>query len=492
MPQSISFGKIQSNPAAGNTAPAADAPFRVLVLGDFSGRANRGLHEPLASRESTRPIPVDCDTLDHVMASLGVTLELPVSQQAGAATPVRFNALDDFHPDALYDRLGVFQTLKDSNKHAADPLASEPIAPEDSSEDQGGMSPGRPSPPQGTLQRTRKMQALAQPVVVPQAAPNPSLAKTRLAPAVNDAVTKQMRAILHHRDFQSLETTWRGLDFLARNMETGQHLQLFILDVTQEELAADVNTTEDLQSTGLYRLLAEQTADTADSQPWAVVAGNFTFDATCDDIQTLGRIAKIASASGAPFLAAAHPHLVGSQSLAQSPELSKWTHSLDAEITQAWRALRKLDEASHLGLALPRFLLRLPYGQGTHATERFEFQEIETNPSDEQYAWGNPAFICAYLLSQSFSQDGWGFTPDCTEPIEDLPAYTYTQDGESKMTPCAQAWLSDTAAEAILNKGLMPLLSIQGRDAVKLARFQSLANPATDLAGWWGVGDSFT
>jgi len=497
MPMPISFGNMQINPAA--VKPAPDAPFRVLTLGDFTGRANRGVHEPLASRKEAPPIAVDCDNLDQVMAKLGVNLELPVSEHGDSTISIRFNELDDFHPNAICDRLDLFQAFKNTRKDLMNPATFESAAAQVRAWGQPGevviLPQGQPQQPaaegdhqeevfQSSLRRrgTGQVQSLLKPVVVQS--PDPQQAQW--VATVDAVMTKQMRAILHHPDFQSLEAAWRGVDYLARNLETGQHLRLFLFDVTQEELAADLASTDDLQSSGLYSLLAERAGGSADSQPWAVVAGDFTFDATCDDIQTLGRIAKIAAAGNVPFLTAANPHLVGCESLAQLPDPDQWTRSLDPQAVKAWNALRRLDEASHLGVALPRFLMRLPYGQETDAIDRFDLQEIQGNPSDEQYLWGNPVFICAYLLSQSFSQYGWGFTPGTEEEIEDLPAHTFKQDGESKMTPCAQAWLSDRGAETILDKGLMPLLSIQGRDAVKLPRFQSVADPASNLAGRWG------
>ena len=100
--------------------------------------------------------------------------------------------------------------------------------------------------------------------------------------------------------------------------------------------------------------------------------------------------------------------------------------------------------------------------------------------------WGNSAFLCAYLLGEQFTQSGWGFTPGGGYDVGDLPTHTYKADGESCMTPCAEAWLTDRAADRILAAGYMPVLSIQGRDAVRVVRFQSLADPVKNLAGRWG------
>jgi type VI secretion system protein ImpC len=146
--------------------------------------------------------------------------------------------------------------------------------------------------------------------------------------------------------------------------------------------------------------------------------------------------------------------------------------------------LRRIPQATWLGLALPRFLLRLPYGQRTQSTEQFAFEEMPAG-GHEDYLWGNPAFACAYLLGEAFVQDGWEFRPGQIPRIEGLPAHVYRANGESHLKPCAEALLTENAGEAILNKGLMPLLSIKGSDSVRLMRFQSIALPPAPLSGRW-------
>ena len=157
----------------------------------------------------------------------------------------------------------------------------------------------------------------------------------------------------------------------------------------------------------------------------------------------------------------------------------------DTEGNRAWEAMRKLPEASYLGLALPRFLLRLPYGADTDPTERFEFEEMEASPEHNHYLWGNPALACAYLLAQAFSQDGWDLRPGIVQEIENLPLHVYREQGESRITPCAEVLLTEQAAEKILDKGLIPLLSFKNQDRIRLARFQSLTDPPSPLVGAW-------
>ena len=509
----MSFHLTGQKPSTTAGQPDPETPFRVLVLGDFGGRANRGL----------RPVAVDYDNIDRVLAELDVALELPVAGSTGDRVEIRFGELDDFHPDQIYRRVELFQSLRETrqnllNAETFDEAAKEvgrwtkqrdhhdPV-PRDTlnrSKNNGASAAASGQNDALTHLLTRSpltqqtklpqaassaaVQALLKQVVGPHVVPSASPNQDRLVDAIDTATSQQMRAVLHDPDFQALEASWRGLDFLIRNLETGQQLQVYLVDMPKRDLAGELTSGQELGSTGLYQLLVEGAIGSPSGQPWAVVVGAYTFDATQQDANLAGCIATIASHAGCPFLAQASPSLSGSASFPGPP--ADLNSSLEPEAKAAWEAVRRLPQASYVGLALPGFLLRLPYGESSDSIDRFEFEELEGDPGNGPCLWGNPAFVCAYLLGQEFSQHGWAFTPESDFDIEDLPAHTYTQDGESKMTPCAQVWLSDQAAQEISNQGLMVLQSIRDRDAVRLVRFQSIAAPAKNLAGRWITQDT--
>ncbi len=498
--------------------PEPETPFRIALLGDFSGRASRQLRETgdkLASRRASR---VDRDNFDEVMAKLGVRLVLPLGNGGEPGLSLDFSGLDDFHPDRIFASTAIFQKLRQMRDRVSNPetfaqvlteLGLSSAAPPAAEPAKAGAPPGVTS---ADAERLASGDLLAQAIEEtqgPAAAPRPSRAPDELRAFVahvvephlvakadprqreimatlDRAIGAQMRALLHVPPFQALESAWRALSFLVRRVETDEQLKLYLLDITKAELAADLVGAEDLRSTGTYKLLVEQTVGTFGAEPWAVVAGNYTFGPTRPDAELLGRLGKIARAAEAPFLAAGSSLLLGCKSLAETPHPRDWKPPADSEGMQACKALRRLPEAAYVGLALPRFLLRLPYGKDTDPTELFDFEEMSQPPVHEDYLWGNPAFTCTLLLAEAFSRYGWALRPGAYAEIDGLPLHTYKEDGESRLKPCAEVLLTEDAAEQILEQGPMPLVSLKSRDAVRLIRFQSIADPPRALAGRWG------
>ena len=474
--------------------PEPDSPFHIAILGDFSGRENRDILD--AKLQGRKPILIDRDNFEDVLGQFAPELDLPLGGSDGPRVPVRFRELDDFHPDRIFEHLKIFQALRETRVQLHDPAGYEAAAAQVRSW-AGVVAPQpTPAPPpvdisrlsarelfEQTLSATESrsaasparamddFQAMLRAIVAPYVEPKPDPQRPELVAQVDAAISGQMRALLHHPDFQALEAAWRGVFLLVRRLATGANLKIFLLDIAKPELAADMVAT--------YEHLIQHTPR---DEPWAVLAGNYTFDPTDEDAQLLGRIAAVASHAGAPFLAAASPHVLGCNSFAEAPEPRRW-HPVTAD---SWHALRRLPQATWLGLALPRFLLRPPYGKETDATDNFAFEEFGPAPHHDHYLWGNAGLACAYLLGEAFSESGWDLRPGEVSEISGLPMHVVHTDGESYLKPCAEALLSERAAEAILDQGLMPLVSIKGSDAVRLLRFHSIAEPARALSGRWG------
>ncbi|MGZ8952658.1 MAG: type VI secretion system contractile sheath domain-containing protein [Methylobacter sp.] len=214
------------------------------------------------------------------------------------------------------------------------------------------------------------------------------------------------------------------------------------------------------------------------------MVGNYTFNASAEDVTLLAALGLLASHVGGPFLAAVDPNVLGCRSLVDTPDFHDWL-GMEQEAAQRWQALRHSYSAPWLGLALPRLLMRLPYGSDTEAVKEFKFEEMTAAQEHEDFLWDNPAFYCALLIARSFSEQGWSMQLGDYLEIDDLPAYIIEQYGQSVLQPCAEVWLNDKAMEKILNQGIMPFISHRSSNIVRLARFQSVAEPLKTLPGPW-------
>ncbi len=517
MPDRHSFGEIQLDVTAGRekvqAKPESETPFRVAILGDFSGRGNRKLIEIGDAMANRRPILIDRDNYDSVFAKMSPHLDLFMGGKDGYPITLKFSDMEEFHPDSLFRRVQLFQKLRDTREMLSDPdtfaetagelgirgtpPAAAPVEPpRDSSGDVQQAISGnlldqmveetekkteQPHPSRVQDPLTSLVRSIIAPHIVPRADPR----QAEALGMIDLATSAQMSALLHLPAFQALESAWRAVFFLVRNLETSSRLKVLLIDVSKEELSRDLASSSDLRSTGTFRLLVERTVGTPGAEPWAILAGNYTFDSSREDAELLGRMAKVAAAAGAPFITGAHPGLLGCDSIADLPDRRKWTKQPPPEAAAVWAALRGLAEARYLGLVLPRFLIRLPYGKETESTELFDFEEIPDPTAHDDYLWANAAFAAVLLLAQTFTEEGWELRPGTVVEITDLPLHIYTQEGESRTKPCAEVLMTQTAAEEMMAKGFMPLASMKDQPAVRLVRFQSLTDPPSGLAGRW-------
>lgn len=480
-----------------------ERPFHLAVLGDFSSRG--------AGDRALRPVLVDRDNFDDVMRSLAPKLRLRIGSREDLECEIPISELDDFHPDRLYLGLDLFGRLRDLRRRlsaeatfaeaAAElgvdvPAARAPRADEPAQEPppaalgRGSLLDQIMEEPAGQPGDSRRpsprdpLRAYVQRIVEPHITRTPAKLQQALVRGVDETAAELMRGILHHPEFQALESAWRGLFFLVRRLETGESLKLFLIDLSKEDLRRDLCGTDDLRRTALYGILVRDAVQTPGAEPWALLAGIYTFSLQPDDVELLARIGLLAKQAGAPFIAAASPRILGCASLHEAPDPREWT-PLSEEAAEYWKFIRTLPEAGYLGLALPRFLARMPYGRRGEELETFQFEEMAGRPAHEHFLWANAAFAAALLLGQAFLAEGWRMRPGVVREIGNLPYYLCDEDGELLPKPCAEVLLTENAANTILERGLMPLVSYKGSDRVMLWQFRSIGDPPAKLAGRW-------
>ena len=277
--------------------------------------------------------------------------------------------------------------------------------------------------------------------------------------AVDAAMTDVMRAVLHDRGFQAVESAWRAVQWLVSTLELGETLELRLLHVTRDEFASG-----SVQGGDLWRRLVERESSPGRSLDLSALIGNIEFGPSAPDLAVLEQMGTMAAALGVPFIAGASSALLGVPHLAAHPDPREWT-PLEGDAEARWQALRVHPSASHIGLALPRFLLRLPYGKRTDAIAAFAFEEQPVRPEHESFLWGNGAFAYAVAVARALDPDG---DPSSAGAIDGLPAFVYTADDEPSLQPPAEIAPSEAAVAAIQARGLLPLISFKDRDAIRL------------------------
>lgn len=487
--------------------PSPETPFRIAVIGDFGGRTSRAVCDP-KSLGGRRPHLIDRDNFDEVLAKLHVELHIP----SGDSSPLvfHFSELDDFHPDHLLQN-SAFQQLKALRARLEDPqhflaVAEEVglLQPKAAASVPRMESTSRPVTPNavrlasGSLldelieetesraplhsRRTDSVHDFARQLSAKYAVSAPDARQPEVLAAIDLAIGDAIRAILHHPQFQALEAIWRATFLLARGLDTDSKLRVSIVDVSKEELEADLNGTDDIRQTSLYRLFVEKGIQTLGADPWSVIVGAYRFGATEEELAILGRVSKVAHAAGALFVGEASPAILGCESVVDMSQPRNWKTQISA---QSWSRLRSGSESASVALALPRVLLRLPYGSKTSPLESIEFEEFRASPVHEEYLWGNPAFVIGLLLGQSFNESTWEMQPGTVAQLEHLPLHVYSGPEGSESKPGAEVLLTDAAVERILDQGLIPLIAFKARDSVRIGRFQPIADDRRPLAGPW-------
>lgn len=472
-------------PRPGSRRRRPDEPFRILVIGDWGGRAASGSPPPAAPAV----LPVDFDTFDARLQRAAARVELLFGAER---IELPFTSLDDFHPDALLQNIPALKELMDRRRQLNDPERAAQLLGRLGSETQPPASEPDPAPESegsmferllGSRRRATANPATAgiedwlSELVRPHLAPIEDPRVPDLVSSVESAAAGLLREVLHNDSFQRLESSWRGLFWLMQSLELGEELQIATLDLTKAELA-DLAATDDLQSTWLYRQLAEPGG--ADAARPSLVVALHEVDAGERDARTLAAMGALGAHGGFPFVATAARTILSRGELADDP--TTWQPEGDA--AARWRALRASPQAGSLGLVLPRLVLRLPYGAATDAIDGFGFEEVPDPPAPQEYLWGEPGLAVAMLLGAAIAAQGP--TPRAIAPdVAGLPLHTWRTGDGVGVQHCTELLLSDRAVEAADAAGLMVLQGHAGRDAARLSRLRSISDSSPALAGPW-------
>lgn len=301
---------------------------------------------------------------------------------------------------------------------------------------------------------------------------------------IDRRLTGQINQIMHHDDFQTLEGAWRGLHHLINNTETDEMLKIRVLNISKKDLGKTLKKFKGTawDQSPIFKKMYEEEYGQFGGEPYGCLVGDYHFDHSPPDVELLGEIAQVCAACHTPFIAGASPtamQMDSWQELANPRDLTKIFQTAEYA---AWRSLRESDDARYIGLAMPRFLSRMPYGSKTSPVDEFDFEEDTTGTDHTKYTWSNSAYAMAVNINRSFKMYGWCSSIRGVESggdVQGLPTHTFpTDDGGVDMKCPTEIAISDRREAELAKNGFMPLVHKKNSDFAAFIGAQSLQKPS--------------
>lgn len=305
----------------------------------------------------------------------------------------------------------------------------------------------------------------------------------RMIAAIDEKLTRQVNAIIHNDEFQKLEGTWRGLHHLVNNTETDEMLKIKVFNVSKKELGKTLKKYKGTSwdQSPIFKKIYEAEYGVLGGEPYGCLIGDYQFSHSPPDVDLLSGMAKISAASHAPFITAADPALAQMDSWQELSNPRDLTKVFTTPEYAAWTSLRKSDDSKYLGLTLPRFLGRIPYGAATDPVEGFDFEEDMSSGDASNYTWCNSAYAMGVNINRAFKEYGW-----CTRirgvesggAVEGLPVHSFpTDDGGVDMKCPTEISISDRREAELSKNGFLPLIHRKNTDIAAFIGAQSLNMP---------------
>lgn len=296
---------------------------------------------------------------------------------------------------------------------------------------------------------------------------------------IDKKLSLQIDAILHHKEVQKLESTWRGLKFLIDKTNFRENIKVEILNVSKEDLIDDFEDSAEIPQSGLYKMVYTKEYGQFGGEPYAAMIGNYDFGYRPQDIQLLQDTASVAAMAHAPFIAAAAPSMFGLESFNELPNMKDLKSNFEGAQYIKWNSFREEEDSRYVGLTVPRFLLRLPYGSETKPVKSFNYEE-NVSAGHDNYLWGNTAFAFATRMTDSFAKYRWMANiigPQGGGAVEDLPMHQFEAMGDIQTKIPTEVLISDRKEFELAEQGFMALTMRKGSDNAAFFSANSAQKP---------------
>ncbi len=300
---------------------------------------------------------------------------------------------------------------------------------------------------------------------------------------IDRKLSEQINQIIHHADFQQLEGAWRGLHYLIKNTETDELLKIRVMCISKKDLGITLKRHKGIgwDQSPIFEKIYEEVYSQFGGEPYGCLVGDYHFDHSPPDVEMLRELSRISASAHSPFIAGASPTVMQMdswQELANHPR-DLTTIFSNVEYMQ-WRSLRESEDSRYIGLAMPRFLARLPYGARTNPVDEFDFEEDTDSADHRRYTWANSAYAMAVNINRSFKDFGWCASIRGVASggiVEDLPCHTFPTDDGGVDTKCPTEIAIYRREAELAKNGFMPLSHRKHSDQAAFIGAQSLQKP---------------
>lgn len=431
---------------------SAENGYRIYILGNFSGQSD-------LSCEQRKIRAVDLDNFDQVMAQAQPLLKIDSSET------LRFQSLDDFHPDALIVKVKEIADLLELKKELSDPnkamQAAEKIQTHYKTETKPDISINEVEVTESSSDMLERLLGKTPDKIVEQQDSVGQLISQIMAPyiqkdadpqyqtlieAIDSTTSQYLQTLLHRQDFQQLEALWRSTEMLV-NEELGDEQNVFLIDISQAELLSELRVSD---SVFVQKVLDH--IQSGEQEQEVLLVADACFSDSEENRELLMLCSQLAKNCNGLFLAGADKVLIKNSIFSGSENTQQWSHYLN-EIN-----------SDRMMLAYPRYMLRLPYGNKRDPIEAFKFEECSAIPRESELLWGNSAFLCARV----FIRTSQGQQSEEHFYFNDIYSFAIDQDGQEVLQPATEELLNETQVNTLLSKGITPLVSFRQRQGVRV------------------------
>ncbi|MHA7879568.1 MAG: type VI secretion system contractile sheath large subunit [Saccharospirillum sp.] len=295
---------------------------------------------------------------------------------------------------------------------------------------------------------------------------------------VDQKISAQLDEIIHAEPFRKLESSWRGLKFLVDRTDFRENIRMEILSLSKDELLEDFEDAPDTTRSGLYKHVYSAEYGQFGGKPIGAIVTGYAFNPTSQDIKLMGDLASVGAMSHAPVIANAGPEFFGIDHFTGLPNLKDLESIFEGPQYAKWHSFRESDDSRNIGLAVPRFMLRSPYG-ADNKVKAFNYEE-KIDKDFDKLCWGAAAYAFAGNLSRSFAKYRWCpniIGPQSGGEVLDLPTYQYEENGEKKTYTPTEVTITDRQEFELAEQGFMAMVARKGTNNATFFSANSCQKP---------------